>query len=183
MALTTRLALAAGVLAALASAVVAPVQAQASPVPAPSAARAAACTDGAFWPDGDDAHWLYHCGGGVGYRKECPAGLFYASGLESCVWPDSGHYTTRLTAGRTLRAHLAVGDDASDGTVPVQNATLTFRDAAGAVLCTARTDSGGDASCDAARAVPGTAYSVSYAGNGMALPSSANGTVEAAADS
>ncbi|MER8232565.1 carbohydrate-binding module family 14 protein [Streptomyces sp. NPDC094049] len=168
------------------------VPASAEPTPTAAAAK---CRDGAKWPDGDAPRWFFHCSNGVGYRKVCPANLYWLTYQDTCGWPQEAVYDTRLTAGRAavevspkavrnLHARLVVAGtgDGTDAT-PVERATLTFRTTTGETLCTAQTDFEGTASCDATGPIRASldslkeGYEVGYAGNDAARPSSTHGDI------
>ncbi|MEU9114064.1 hypothetical protein AB0D04_20330 [Streptomyces sp. NPDC048483] len=141
--------------------------------------------------DADNAAAFYRCNpstDGAAVQQErvnCAPGAYFdwTRGLcgPAAKVPEMG---TRLTAGRarlspqSLTAAKLTGlnatlvRDRNDGPQDaIWNATVTFKDRAGKVLCVARTNTAGRASCDAARPVSTTAavlggYTAEYAGNG-----------------
>ncbi|MFG2139657.1 hypothetical protein [Streptomyces sp. NPDC048650] len=141
--------------------------------------------------DADSAAAFYRChpsNGGTADRQErttCAPGTLFDWSAGACrsarAVPEMG---TRLTAGdaelsakppaevtvRDLHATLRRAD-ARGPQGAIGNATVTFTDGAGKVLCVARTDTAGRASCDAERPLSavGTVlggYTAEYAGNG-----------------
>ncbi|MFI9050981.1 hypothetical protein [Streptomyces sp. NPDC053427] len=141
--------------------------------------------------DADNAAAYYRCNpstGGAAAQQErvtCAPGAYFDWTRGLCgparTVPEMG---TKLTAGRAepvrkaplevklhhLNATL-VRDRDNGPQDAIWNATITFKDGAGKVLCVARTDSAGRASCDAkpslavAEALLG-GYTAEYAGNG-----------------
>ncbi|PNE38333.1 MULTISPECIES: hypothetical protein [Streptomyces] len=138
--------------------------------------------------DADSAASFYRCDPVThrvatrdGHATCVPGGLFdWSRGLcePAATVPEMA---TRLTAGKAtlstkplkvvglhatlVRARAAGPQDA------VWNATITFKDTTGKVLCVARTDVAGQASCDADRPRSGAevlsgGYTAEYAGNG-----------------
>ncbi|MFJ9852771.1 hypothetical protein [Streptomyces sp. NPDC101150] len=141
--------------------------------------------------DADSAAAYYRCNpstGGAAAQQErvtCAPGAYFDWTRGLCgparTVPEMG---TKLTAGRAelirqspLEAKLGrlnatlVRDRDNGPQDAIWNATITFKDGAGKVLCVARTDTAGRASCDAKRALPVTdavlrGYTAEYAGNG-----------------
>ncbi|MFF4954338.1 hypothetical protein [Streptomyces chattanoogensis] len=136
-------------------------------------------------------------------RVHCAPGAFFDWTRGLCgparTVPEMG---TKLTAGhaelsspslsaakvRGLNATLVRDRDYGPQDA-IWNATITFKDGAGKVLCVARTDTTGRASCDAERPLPAVGavlggYTAEYAGNGSVngkfntvAPATARGTV------
>ncbi|KIZ15589.1 hypothetical protein [Streptomyces natalensis] len=141
--------------------------------------------------DADDAAAFYRCHPSTSGRAvsrehvNCAPGAYFDWTRGLCgparKVPEMG---TKLTAGRAGLTHLSplkarlghlnatlVRDRDNGPQDAIWNATITFKDGAGNVLCVARTNTAGRAACDAEHSVnPATTllggYTAEYAGNG-----------------
>lgn len=132
-------------------------------VTAPAAHAQTSCGPPGFITDAQDANLFWQCGAsGFPLKFSCPIGLVWDPVADACEAPGSipGFgalgWPTSLSAGTaTLQLlplqvnGLSAALTAGNSKEPVVDATITFTDATGQTLCTARTDFRGYASCDA----------------------------------
>ncbi|MFD3760866.1 carbohydrate-binding module family 14 protein [Streptomyces sp. NPDC058622] len=144
--------------------------------PAQAAAPPGGCNTTRLLPDGGDPGVFYQCDADLTpVTKHCPQGTTFDPLRMVCGWELEELIPTTVKAGTAKLSVLPLGVSNLNATVTTNgwglyNALVTFTSASGKVLCTARTDIFGQASCDAGGLLSTVdqllrGYTATYTGN------------------